>query len=244
MKTSLKWPLGLVLMSLAHPAQAEGVEKDGWKLAGEHVVLSLEHLATLTAWRETETWGGDSGGRTWGVEASLLTANSTRRSMTEPRVAFDYVSPRELTLGGSVGYVRSGGKQGKPDDTQYVLAPRIGYLIAFDRIAIWLRGGLTLASWSSTHETRDPPLCEDECGDETTYGQLRRVTQKRRTYSVTVDPQLLVCLAPRIALSVGISLDEGLGGTFSQNDFTGYGPAVLDVTSSAYALTTGISAIF
>jgi hypothetical protein len=126
-----------------------------------------------------------------------------------------------------------------------VLAPRAGYLIAFDRIAIWLRAGLTLSSWSSTHETRDPPLCEDGCEEDASYDrQPRRVTEKRRTYSVTVDPQLLVCLAPRVALSVGISLDEALGGTFSQNDFTQYSPSVLDVTSSAYALTTGVSAIF
>jgi hypothetical protein len=165
--------------------------------------------------------------------------------MTEPRVALDYVSPKGLTLGGSVGYVRSGGKQGKPNETQYVLAPRLGYLIAFDRIAIWLRGGLTLSSWSSTRETRDPPPCDDDCDDYPAYGgQPRRVVEKRRSYSVTFDPQLLVCLAPRVALSVGISLDEGLGGTFSQNYFNASSPYVVDVTSSAYALTTGISAIF
>jgi hypothetical protein len=244
-RSSLALGLGLLLFCLTRPAQAQSIEKDGWKLGGSHLVLSVERLATLAVWREIEgSWGGANiESRTWGVEASLLTANSTRRSMTVPRVAFDYVTSKSLTLGGSLGYVRSGGKQGKPNERQYVIAPRIGSLIAFDRIAVWLRAGITFSSWSSTHENHDPVPC-DACDDFSDQRIPPRVTETRTTYSLTVDPQLLVCLAPRIALSVGISLDEGFGGSFSRDYATKFSPYDVDLTSSAYALTTGISIIF
>jgi hypothetical protein len=240
--------LGLLVVCLAHNARAEPVEpvaKDGWKLGGSHLVLSVERLATLAAWREVEAEYVQGEIRTWGVEASVLTANSTRRSMTVPRVAFDYVTSKGLTLGGSLGYVRSGGKHGKPNEGQYVVAPRIGSLIAFDRIAVWLRAGITLSSWSSTHENHEGVPCDAcEYEGEGPPPPPPRVTETRTTYSFTLDPQLLVCLAPRIALSIGISLDEGLGGSVTRDYFTKSAPYVVDLTTSAYALTTGISAIF
>ena len=245
-KSWLAWGTGLLLMCMAAPAQAQGVEKGAWKLAGSHLVLSVERLATLAAWREIEGyWGGGAGAaRTWGVDASLLTANTTRRSMTAPRVAFDYVTSNGLTVGGALGYVRTGGKHGQPNETQYAVSPRIGRLFAYQGIALWLRGGITYSSWSSTHENHDPVPC-DACDSD--FGDTPpppRVTETRTIYSITLDPQLLVCLAPRIALSVGVSLDEGLGGTFRRDYDTEFSPYDADLSSSAYALTTGLSAIF
>ena len=46
--------LGLFLICAARPVRAERVEKDGWKLGGSHLVLSVERLATLAVWREVE----------------------------------------------------------------------------------------------------------------------------------------------------------------------------------------------
>jgi hypothetical protein len=79
-----------------------------------------------------------------------------------PRLAFDYLVINHLSVGGAFGFSLSNGSGNGNDNalpTSFVIAPRVGYLHMFGRVAgIWPRGGFTYDSTAFTHGYKESGL--------------------------------------------------------------------------------------
>lgn len=240
----LAWGLGLLLVFSSGSARAENAANAEWTLKGQHLVLGVERLATLGIWQETEQpWDSGAAERSWGGQASVLTANFGARNTNIPRLGFDYVALGGFTAGGAFGWFRSRASDGSQNVHQLVIAPRIGGLLVRGRIAFWMRAGITWSSWSSEHPNSAPVPC-DACGDYESGLPPPRVHETRSGFALSAEPQLLICLVPRLAFSFGLSLEQGVSGTYRREYDTETGTYDVDWTHSSYALTTGLDAIF
>jgi hypothetical protein len=80
-----------------------------------------------------------------------------------PRLAFDYMVINKLSVGGAVGFSHSDGNTTNGGaaipPTTFLIAPRVGYLHMFGRVAgIWPRGGLVYHSASATNQFKESGL--------------------------------------------------------------------------------------
>jgi len=116
------------------------------------------------------------------------------------RLAFDFALPGGLTLGGGFGFTHSsnateteGGGVTLTDDglttTDIVLAPRVGYWFELTPLlALWPRGGLSLASSSTSTDATD---------------------RSEQLLALTLDVPLVITPVPRLGILIAPSLDAG-----------------------------------
>jgi len=224
------------------------VDAGAWQLSGRHLIVGMERMATVAVWRDVEgDYETDSpGSKTWGVEAALLTANSTRKSLSEPRLGLDYVTARGFTLGMALGYVQTGGKHGRPNERLILLAPRVGVFRALGpRLAVWVRVGFTYWSARSRRENHDQvPHGPDWYDDELSEPPPPWVTETWTTTNFSLEPQLLFCLVPRVAVSAAVFAEPSLSGTRVLDYHTKFSPYSWSWSTSSYGLSAGLTAIF
>jgi hypothetical protein len=239
----LAWSLGLLLVLVTGSARADNAARTEWSLKGKHVVLSIERLATLGIWQETEAyWASSVSERAWGGQGSVLTA-SFGQSTNVPRLGLDYVSLGGFTAGGAFGWLKSGSTDNDQNVRRLVIAPRIGGLLVRGRIAFWMRAGITWSSWSSKHPNSKQVPCDD-CGSYLDVPPPAHVHETREVFALSAEPQLLICPVPRLAISLGLSLEQGVSGTYRRDYDTPSSRFDSDWAHSSYALTTGLHAIF
>lgn len=223
-------------------ASTAGLQSD-WELAGAHFVLSFERMTTLLSWKQSvqvpSNFGGSSNGSTTeistsGADISLLWGGGERTPSSLPRIAFDGVFSNGFTLGGSLGVLSSSGTS-KDSTGESPLSDHSGYLFGFragvllpasETIGIWLRGGFTHFSSTSS------------AGSSSTTSPKESVT----AWDFTLDPQVVIVAAPRVGITFGPLFDIPVAGT----DRVENGSQVLeaDYKNSAYGVTAGASAIF
>ena len=220
-------PWFLMSASLAATAPARAEQPSDWKLAGAHVVVSVERAASALFWNGYVADSRFLPGKSWGLkpqgfDVSLLSSRAAMSSASLPRFAADYVTSYGLSVGGGIGfgYVRTptgdAFHSGWPvrSVTALVVAPRIGYLAALSRrLALWPRAGVSRASYTS-HV--DAPAA----GDSSEFWQL------------TLDPQLAIVIVPRVVFTTGALFETSI---FEAADT----PHQL-----AYGITAGFSAVF
>jgi hypothetical protein len=225
-----------------------------WKLAGPKFVLGAERMTSIlgaSATRTTTLSDGFGASQTVEVNASALdvsllgVSGSGRNPFATPRVSFDYVFRGGFSLGGAVGYMVYSAEteapttQGssattttkQPTYTTALFAPRLGvFLPASSKVAVWLRGGLTHVVSKSETES------ESEVGS--TF--VTEVTES--LWDMSLDPQLVLSPAPHVAITLGVSLDIGVGGELELT--SGNSTTKNDLTMSSYGVTSGLVAMF
>lgn len=73
-------------------------------------------------------------------------------SFTQSRAGVDYFVIDRLSLGAALGLYAVGGHDHPPQDTGFLLAPRVGYAVDLGRVAsFWPRGGITYYSHGDYH---------------------------------------------------------------------------------------------
>ena len=147
--------------------------------------------------------GGGSSGASGGVQAPNPAAI--------PRAGLDVILGNGLTLGGSLGYIATSGETKRPQDDAsvtvesastngYILAPRLGFLIETGPVvSIWLRGGLTVYSYSI--ETPD-------------FETSPRQEISAQGTQVTLEPALVVTPIDHFGFSASIAIDQAMTGNW------------------------------
>jgi hypothetical protein len=225
-------------------------EAGRWGLAGSHFVLSFERLTTVLAWEQTSklpvSTNGVSSGETVditasGTDASLLFGGGERTPSSLPRIAFDGIFSGGFTFGGSLGLMSSAGKNkgnalrqetSLSDKGGALFGFRAGYFARTGVVNVWLRGGFTYFSATS----------EDEVSSSSGSPATSTAKATVSAWAFTLDPQLVVIAAPRIAITFGPLLDIPVSGT-DKGEANGQ-TVELDYSSRAYGMTAGAAAIF
>jgi hypothetical protein len=207
----------------AVPARAE--QPAGWKLAGQHVSISVERIASALLWSEDPR-----GLRPWreralslrpqGFDVSLLSSAAANSSAALPRLAADYVTSPGLSVGGAIGFgylTEDDGSQlpsmQKSTVASLVVAARVGYLHPLSpRIAVWPRVGIDRMSYTAV---------------DAAYSSA-----SSKFWHLTLDPQLAIVIVPRVVFTTG--------GLFETSLFTDSETR----RELAYGLTTGFAAMF
>lgn len=245
--------------------EGEGEEQDGatdeasppvptenvsWELGGAHFVLSFERLTTVLSWKQTSKAPTGSGSfsagattdvSTSGTDVSFLFGGGERTPSSLPRIAFDGIFSGGFTLGGSLGLMSSTGKNESnalrqesalSDTSGALFGVRAGYFAASSRVGFWLRGGFTYLG--ATSEATVP----GGNGSSLTYTAKVSVS----AWALTLDPQLVLVAAPRVAITLGPLFDIPIAGRekLEANGQT----AEAEHRNSGYGITAGASAIF
>lgn len=123
-----------------------------------------------------------------------------------PRLAFDYMIVNQLSLGGSAGFSHTDGT----DD--FMVAPRIGFLHMFGRVAgIWPRGGFFYYSTSADHQYKESSL------------------------GLNVECMFPIVVAAHFGFEVGVTFDQSLTGSRDPDGGPSY-----DVTYRSIGLQVGL----
>jgi hypothetical protein len=134
----------------------------------------------------------------------------------DPRLAFDYIFPSGVSVGGAIGYESV--DYDDDDDTDnasaWLLAPRVGYFASVTSgFALWPRGGFTFLSGDDGDDNDD---------DDVSLSAL------------TVEVPLVFNVGLSIGLTVMPYIDFGLGG----------GNDNVDMKQTEFGLQLGMSAFF
>jgi hypothetical protein len=131
-----------------------------------------------------------------------------------PRLAFDYLVIDKLSLGGALGVSLSdpspSGAGGPP--TTFLVAPRIGFLHMFGRVAgIWLRGGFMYHSAKV----------------DSVY--------KESGFGINAEAMFPIVVAPHFGFELGLAFDQSLGATRDPENGVEY-----DIAYRSIALQVGL----
>lgn len=123
-----------------------------------------------------------------------------------PRLAFDYMVVNQLSLGGALGFSLSNAS------TDFIVAPRIGFLHMFGRVAgIWPRGGFFYESTSVDHQYKESSL------------------------GLNLECMFPIVVAGHFGFELGLTFDQSLTGRHDLDP----GPAY-DVSYRSIALQVGL----
>jgi hypothetical protein len=132
-----------------------------------------------------------------------------------PRLAFDYMAVDKLSIGGALGVSladasSSGGAVGSP--TTFLIAPRVGFLHMFGRVAgIWLRGGFMYHSAKM----------------ESSY--------KESGFGFNAEGMFPIVVAPHFGFEIGVAFDQSLGAERDPDNGVAY-----DVSYRSIGLQVGL----
>ena len=196
-----------------------------WTAARASFILSAESLLGVANIRRSATQTSDFQTRTQtssGFSVHLFKGAEMLDPFGQARLGLDGVLGPGVTLGGSIGYATFEETVGRTTNTTsgFVVVPRLGYMLGPSRyLGIWLRAGIGYARLKLNN------------GGES-------VTQ--RAVDLVVDPMLVVTPLPHVGLTMGPSLNVGLGGDLRSN-----APNLdVDATSSSYGLSAGLALLF
>jgi hypothetical protein len=213
----------------------------GFRVANVRFLIALERASSVAYYRSTASVdGADSVTR--GVEASII-GNLDEEPYTPlvlPRLGLDTRLSNDLTLGFSFSYGAHSAKMRAaesdhvlPASESIVLGPRVGYFRPVsNRVALWLRGGLTWAGRASTAPS-------DDAGAGP-YEYLER------RWAFTVEPQLVIMPLRHVGLSFGGAFDLGCDGKTEAKyrSASGSQRSREVETSSTYGVSAGLLALF
>lgn len=237
----------------ADEAEPEEEARPGdWSLRGFHFVLAVERITSVLGWSNVSKASPSDMGTSStevevsGTEIAFLSAGGASRTVSGvPRLAFDVVLDVGLSLGGSLGYIASVDGESTtesnssadqprelPDQSISIFAPRLGLMLTpLENVGVWLRGGITRVGTSETVTFSSPSGSTRQQWDATLW-------------QLSLDPQLVLVAAPRVAITVSALLDLGLSGTIESRLESDSAVFDTDLKSSAYGISAGLAAIF
>jgi len=215
--TKAKLAAATVLFGFALGPTPAIAQETGFGHPGQ-VILSADRLFGLnftnTTMEDAVTGSKQSQSRT---NISLLWPPLTLDTLspyTIPRVAGDFIVVAGLTVGGSIGFVRSTGKiksepVGTPSTerdadtiTIFTFAPRIGYALAIaPGIAFWPRAGVTYYSFNVESTSTGPTPVTDS---DTLKG-----------FGLNLEPLFVFSPVPHFGITAGPVVDLPLSGSLS-----------------------------
>ncbi len=228
LRTTVAFGATIVAMTLAGSAHAEQGEGSA-RFGARGVIVSADRLIPLTSFESVKTTQTDGSSFTRShVSLGLLsngpfTAFETFYNL--PRLAFDWVPIRSLTLGGAVWLYTQlsasdslsppGGPSvstDQPKVTYWGVAPRIGYVIPLsETISLWPRAGVEYHDVSSSSVNgREGPS----------------VTQ----WSVELEAMLVIFPWKHFGFTVGATADIPITGKTTSQSQTGTGVAGVATT--------------
>jgi hypothetical protein len=133
-----------------------------------------------------------------------------------PRLAFDYLLIDKLSLGGALGVSLSDASSSTPGivepPTTFLIAPRIGFLHMFGRVAgIWLRGGFMYHSAKV----------------DSVY--------KESGFGINAEAMFPIVVAPHFGFELGLAFDQSLGASRDPENGVEY-----DISYRSIALQVGL----
>jgi hypothetical protein len=132
-----------------------------------------------------------------------------------PRLAFDYLVIDKLSLGGALGVSLSDASSSTPivePPTTFLIAPRIGFLHMFGRVAgIWLRGGFMY------HSAKVDSF------------------YKESGFGINAEAMFPIVVAPHFGFELGLAFDQSLGATRDPENGVEY-----DISYRSLALQVGL----
>jgi hypothetical protein len=182
---------------------------DGFGSAGK-VAISAERLFGVVAGSDTEKVDGQPGESTsYSTSISLLSnpIGGLFSNYSFARVGVDVFPIQGLSLGAALGYVsistsskaEANGMSVENDGPTlngFVFAPRVGYAFMFmDMVGIWPRAGITYVHVGSSFE-------QNGNSSESSENHL----------AFTLEVPLVIAPSPNAAITVGPTLDLGIGG--------------------------------
>ena len=193
MKRTLTWTVACLLVLFAGRASAQ---EPTFGDAG-HVAISAERLFGYVHASRTQTAVGGMETSTSQDYFTLLTNPAGVASgYGWPRIGIDAFVTHGLSVGGALGFFYLS-DQDEDSTTGFLLAPRIGYALPVGpRVAIWPRAGMTY--W---HISNNPSASDAESSSS--------------AVAVTVEVPVTILLAPRVAFTIGPTVDVGVGGSTS-----------------------------
>jgi hypothetical protein len=193
--------LGLVLAcSYSRPAEAELLGSKGdaifsaerlFGVRGEHWRFDLPGPATREVGNDTVI--------SFGFARTAVPYNV-------PRLAFDYMVVNKLSLGGALGFSLT------DSTTDFIVAPRIGFLHMFGRVAgIWPRGGFFYQSTAVGNQYKESSL------------------------GLNLECMFPIVVAGHFGFEVGLTFDQSLTGKHDPDNGPSY-----DIEYRSIALQVGL----
>jgi hypothetical protein len=173
-------------------AKAKAREKEAEEEAGERtfgnageLVISAERLVGISRTARQTNIGGVKDKSSVNRANVLLNQNGDPYSYSHARLAFDYFAIDGLSLGGALGFSANSGDNA---NREFIIAPRVGYALMFsDSVGLWPRVGVTY---------------QDQKTNVGVSGIL----------AVTVEANLVIVPVEHAAITIGPTVDAGLGG--------------------------------
>jgi hypothetical protein len=133
-----------------------------------------------------------------------------------PRLTFDYLVIDHLSIGGAFGFSLSSANAANDNavvaPTTFLVAPRVGYLHMFGRVAgIWPRGGFTFHSASADNQYKETGL------------------------GVNLECMFPIVVAPHFGFELGFTFDQSLTASHHPQNAPSY-----DVSYRSIGLEVGL----
>ena len=190
MKRTLTWTVACLLVLLAGRASAE---EPTFGDAG-HVAISAERLFGYVHASRTQTVAGTEMTASQDYFTLLTNPVGAVSGYGWPRIGIDAFVTRGLSIGGALGFFYLS-DQVRDSSTGFLLAPRIGYALPVGpSLAIWPRAGV-----STWHVSNNP----SGTGTDSSSSAV----------AVTIEVPVTILLAPRVAFTIGPTVDIGVGGS-------------------------------
>jgi hypothetical protein len=221
----------LLTTSLAHAQQQTDFTQKG------QFIISADRLVPLFAFTHTSENLQTGGAITKNVETTSQSSLSFFYGYTPPgqdlfytvpRLGVDYTIVPNVTIGGDIVlYFTLGGSSGtetdssngttlttstsSPSTTLFGISPRGGYILGLNNMfSLWLRGGFSFYTESSTTTTND-----------NNGNNIGKTTNNFHQFSFDLDPQFVITPFPHVGFTAGVTMDIPVGGGHSIENVTG-----------------------
>ncbi|HXN33113.1 MAG TPA: hypothetical protein VN894_14680 [Polyangiaceae bacterium] len=218
----------VAVLALAGSASAdEG--KGSSRFGTRGFIISADRLIPLTSYESVKTTQSDGSSETKSDLSLGLFSNAPYTAFGTfynlPRIAFDWIPVRNLTLGGAVWLytqltATNGSGSDQPKVTYWGVAPRVGYVVPLgDALSLWPRAGVEYhnVSASSVNGYVSPS-----------------VTQ----FALEAEVMLVISPWDHFGFTVGPTVDVPISGKSTSSSATGTG------TTGAATATSFDSAMF
>jgi opacity protein-like surface antigen len=194
----------LAVLALSNSARAE--EGQGSRRFGSRgFIVSADRLIPLTSYESFKATQSDGSSETKSDLSLGLLSNAPYTAFGTfynlPRLAFDWIPVRNLTLGGALwAYTQltatdstspghgSSTSQDQPKVTYWGIAPRIGYVVPLgDALSLWPRAGVEYHNVSASSDNGSPSPSVDQFAIE---AEVMLVISPWNHFGFTVGPTL------------------------------------------------------
>jgi len=213
----------LALAGLARAEEGQGSSRFG----SRGFIVSAERLIPLTSYESVKTTQSDGSSETKSDLSLGLLSNAPYTAFGTfynlPRIAFDWIPVRNLTLGGAVWLYTQlsatespagGTSTDQPKVTYWGIAPRVGYVVPLgDVLSLWPRAGVEYHNASASSVNGSPSPSIDQ---------------------FAIDAEVMLVISPwnHFGLTVGPTLDVPVSGKSTSTSATGTGTTGTATTTS------------